>query len=223
MEGVAEAAFYNTGQVCCGGSKLLVQKGVAERFVSKLKQFVREKYSRKMGDPRDAQSVVGPLVSRVQLDKVCRFLRVAREEGGRVVLGGECGAAVGRRMGGAFAEGYWVEPTIVLGLDAAESECAMHEMFGPILTVHTFETEAQALRIANSVRYGLAASVWTRDGRRGHRMARELEAGSVWINCYEYSDARMPFGGFKDSGLHRENGMHSIDFFSEIKSIVSKL
>ena len=96
-------------------------------------------------------------------------------------------------------------------------------MFGPILTVHTFETEAEALRIANSVRYGLAASVWTRNGRRGQRMARELEAGSVWINCYEYSDGRMPFGGFKDSGLYRENGMHSIDFFSEIKSIVSKL
>jgi len=222
-EGIAEAAFYNTGQVCCGGSKLLVQRGIAETLIQKLKSFVREKYSEKIGDPRDPKAVLGPLVSRVQFDKVCSFLKLARQEGGRIVLGGECGETVGRRIGDEFRIGFWVEPTIVVGLDATESECAMQEMFGPILTVHTFETEEEALRIANSVRYGLAASVWTRNGRRGQRMARELEAGSVWINCYEYSDGRMPFGGFKDSGLYRENGMHSIEFFSEIKSIVSKL
>merc|ERR1712013_272785 len=139
-----------------------------------------------------------------------------------LICGGKYGREVGRRLGAGLENGNWFEPTIVLGLDD-KCRCATEEIFGPILTVHTFETEEEAIRIANQTEYGLAASIWTSDIRRGQRVAREMEAGSVWINCYLHMDRRMPFGGFKNSGIQREGGLHSIDFFSEIKSIVSKL
>jgi len=222
VQGVALAAFLNTGQVCCSGSRLLIQRDIAKDFVERLCRFVAEHYTKNIGDPLAAETMLGPLVSRTHFEKVTGYLRVAEQEGGTVVLGGESGPTVGRRVGSSFADGNWVEPTIITGL-ADDCRCAMEEMFGPILTVHTFETEEEALRMANQVRYGLAASVWTSDIRRGQRVARQLEAGSVWINCYVHGDSRMPFGGFKDSGVQRENGIHSINFFTEIKSIVSKL
>eukprot|EP00484_Ammonia_sp_Unknown_P029090 CAMPEP_0197049408 /NCGR_PEP_ID=MMETSP1384-20130603/24558_1 /TAXON_ID=29189 /ORGANISM="Ammonia sp." /LENGTH=486 /DNA_ID=CAMNT_0042481675 /DNA_START=92 /DNA_END=1552 /DNA_ORIENTATION=+ len=219
VAGAAMAAFFNTGQVCCSGSRLLVQRGIADKFVESLKRFVMENYTKKIGDPLDSNTMLGPLVSRGHFQKVKSYLELAKREGGRFVMGGKHGSEV---MGGRFREGYWVEPTIVMGLDD-KCRCAMEEIFGPVVTVHVFDTEEEALRIANQVDYGLAASVWSSDARRGQRVARELEAGSVWINCYIYQDGRMPFGGFKNSGVQRENGRHSIDFFTEMKSITSKL
>ena len=215
---MALAAFLNTGQVCCSGSRLLVHKSIANEFVEKLKKFVAAQYTKNIGDPLSEQTMLGPLVSSTHFKKVKGYLKVAQQEGGTVVLGGQCGEAVGRRIGSRFVNGNWFEPTIITGL-ADDCRCAMEEIFGPILTVHTFENEEEALRMANQVRYGLAASVWTSDIRRGQRVARQLEAGSVWINCYLAGDSRMPFGGFKDSGVQRENGVHSINFFSEIKAV----
>jgi len=222
VEGVAFAAFLNTGQVCCSGSRLLVHRSIADQFVERLKEFVEKQYTQNIGDPLNAQTMLGPLVSTTQFEKVKGYLKLAQQEGGKIILGGRCGREVGQRIGSKFVNGNWFEPTIVTGL-SDKCRCAMEEIFGPILTVHTFDTEEEAIRIANQVRYGLAANVWTSDIRRGQRVARKLEAGSVWINSYLSGDSRMPFGGFKDSGVQRENGVHSINFFTEIKSIVSKL
>merc|ERR1712013_790352 len=187
VQGVAMSEFLNTGQVCCSGSRLLVQKSFAEKFIAKLKAHVENVLIPGMGDPTKPTTVLGPLTSSAHLEKVKGYLELAKQEGGRVICGGKYGREVGRRLGAGF------------------------------------ETEEEAIRIANQTEYGLAASIWTSDIRRGQRVAREMEAGSVWINCYLHMDGRMPFGGFKNSGIQREGGLHSIDFFSEIKSIVSKL
>lgn len=222
VQGIAMSEFLNTGQVCCSGSRLLVQSGIAKEFIEKLKKHVETVMIPAIGDPMSGNTMLGPLASRGHFDKVVGYLALAKREGGTVICGGKYGKEVAKRLPSKFADGNWFEPTIVTGLDDKSRTC-MEEIFGPILTVHTFETEEEALRIANQVDYGLAASVWTSDIRRGQRVARELEAGSVWINCYLYQDGRMPFGGFKNSGVQREGGRHSIDFFTEIKSITSKL
>mmetsp|Transcript_32008 Transcript_32008/g.51748 ORF Transcript_32008/g.51748 Transcript_32008/m.51748 type:complete len:490 (+) Transcript_32008:1210-2679(+) len=222
VDGIARAAFFNTGQVCCSGSRLLVQRGVADKFVRRLKEYARTAYVPTIGDPLKPGTLVGPLVSRQHLDKVASYLQLCKEEGGTVIFGGAYGEKVASRLGAQYQQGCFFEPTIVTGLSHT-SRCATEEIFGPILTVHVFDNEDEAIAIANQVNYGLAASIWTSDIRRGQRVARELEAGSVWINCYLYADGRMAFGGFKNSGVQRENGRHSIDFFTEIKSITSKL
>jgi len=222
VQGVAMSEFLNTGQVCCSGSRLLVQDTIADKFIAKLKAHVENVLIPGIGDPTKPETLLGPLTSAAHLEKVRGYLELAKQEGGRIICGGKYGREVGRRLGGKLEKGNWFEPTIVLGLDD-KCRCATEEIFGPILTVHTFKTEEEAIRIANQTDYGLAASIWTSDIRRGQRVAREMEAGSVWINCYLHMDARMPFGGFKNSGVQREGGLHSIDFFSEIKSVVSKL
>jgi len=224
VAGIAMAAFVNTGQVCCSGSRLLVQREISGRFIEKLKDYVVENYSKNVGDPLSTKTMLGPLVSSNHFKKVKSYLELAKREGGRFICGGRYGKELGQKMGDGnkYVNGAWFEPTIVIGLDN-KCRCAMEEIFGPILTVHIFDTEEEALKIANQVDYGLAGSIWTSDIRRGQRVARELEAGSVWINCYLYQDSRMAFGGFKNSGVQRENGRHSIEFFTEIKSITSKL
>eukprot|EP01084_Bolivina_argentea_P303424 523857_1 len=222
VQGIAMSEFLNTGQVCCSGSRLLVQKGISDRFISKLKQHVEQVFIPGIGDPMSEKTMQGPLISKTHFKKVKSYLDLAIQEGGTIICGGKYGEQVSQRLPSKFRDGNWFEPTIITGLDD-KCRCAMEEIFGPILTVHTFETEEEAIRIANQVDYGLAASIWTSDIRRGQRVAREMEAGSVWINCYLYADGRMPFGGFKNSGVQREGGIHSIDFFTEIKSIVSKL
>jgi aminomuconate-semialdehyde/2-hydroxymuconate-6-semialdehyde dehydrogenase len=222
VQGIAVSEFLNTGQVCCSGSRLLIQKGISDRFIEKLKQHVNDVYIPAIGDPLSEKTMMGPLVSTTHFKKVKKYLDLAIQEGGSIICGGKYGRDIGNKLSSSLMNGNWFEPTIVVGLDD-KCRCAMEEIFGPILTVHTFETEEEAIAIANQVDYGLAASVWTSDIRRGQRVARELEAGSVWINCYLYGDNRMPFGGFKNSGVQREGGKHSIDFFTEIKSIVSKL
>ena len=157
------------------------------------------------------------------------YYELLGKEGGKVVVGGgysENGKGFGgfklneKDRNSELKNGYWVEPTVVLNLDE-NARCVKEEIFGPVLSVHTFETEEEAVRMANNTRYGLAAMVWTSDIRRGQRIARKLEAGTVWINCYFDGDHRQPFGGYKESGVGREAGIHSIDFFSEIKSVKS--
>eukprot|EP01084_Bolivina_argentea_P126965 224658_1 len=222
VAGVAFCEFLNTGQVCCSGSRLLVQRGIADTFVDKLVKHVQQVWIPNIGDPLKKSTMMGPLSSAGHFKKVQSYFELVKAEGGRIVCGGKYGKDVGRRIGGKFVDGNWFEPTIVMGLKH-DSRCATEEIFGPILTVHVFDTEEEAIRIANEVEYGLAGSVWTADIKRGNRVARELEAGTVWVNCYMSADFRMPFGGFKNSGVQREGGVHSINFYTEIKSIVSKL
>eukprot|EP00486_Rosalina_sp_Unknown_P005225 CAMPEP_0201570284 /NCGR_PEP_ID=MMETSP0190_2-20130828/12471_1 /ASSEMBLY_ACC=CAM_ASM_000263 /TAXON_ID=37353 /ORGANISM="Rosalina sp." /LENGTH=377 /DNA_ID=CAMNT_0047993669 /DNA_START=246 /DNA_END=1376 /DNA_ORIENTATION=- len=181
IEGIAFAAFCNTGQVCCSGSRLLIQRDVAKTFLPKLKDYVTSTYSKNVGDPLNPNTMLGPLVSKTHFKKVKGYLELAQKEGGRFLCGGRYGKELGKYIGSnnKFIDGCWFEPTIVVGLDN-KCRCAMEEIFGPILTVHLFDTEEEALQIANQVEYGLAANLWTSDIRRGQRVARELEAGSVW-------------------------------------------
>jgi aminomuconate-semialdehyde/2-hydroxymuconate-6-semialdehyde dehydrogenase len=214
VEGVARAAFQNTGQICLCGSRILVERALHDRFVAAL---VRETARWAPGDPLDPATRGGALISAAHRDKVEGYLRLAEEEGGCILCGGKRPA-----LPGALSGGYYLEPAIVAGLPAT-CRTATEEIFGPVVTVHPFDTEAEALRLANGVRYGLAANIWTRDLTRAHRVAQNLETGLVWINTWLLRDLRVPFGGVKDSGVGREGGRWSLEFFSEVKTITVNL
>jgi aminomuconate-semialdehyde/2-hydroxymuconate-6-semialdehyde dehydrogenase len=214
VEGVARAAFANQGQVCLCGSRILIERSIYERFSEALVKRVKEL---RPGNPQDPQTNFGALISPGHRDKVESYAELALEEGGRILCGGKR-----PQLSSEFAEGAFFEPTVVDGL-AVDSRCSTEEIFGPVVTLHPFDDEAQALEIANGVRYGLAASVWTRDLSRAHRVSEQLESGMVWVNTWLLRDLRVPFGGMKDSGVGREGGRHSLEFFSESRNICIQL
>lgn len=210
VSGAVRAGMTNQGQVCLSGSRILVEESIYERFVEALVERVS---SMRVGDPADPQTAMGSLISLAHREKVEGFLELARGEGATVRCGG------GRpELDAPFAQGAFVEPTVLTGLDTA-SRTATEEIFGPVVTVHPFRDEEDALRIANSVRYGLSASVWTRDLDRAHRVSRRLETGMVWVNTWLLRDLRVPFGGVKASGVGREGGRWSLEFFSEATNV----
>jgi len=204
------AGFSNTGQICLCGSRVLVQRGIYERFRDALVAAVAELTP---GDPADDATRVGAIVNLAQRDKVLAAITEARALGGTVLTGGEPVMVPGR-----CAQGWFIAPTVIEGLPA---DCATNqeEIFGPVVTLLPFEDEAEAIALANSVRYGLAASIWTRDGARAHRVAAAVEAGLVWINCWMLRDLRVPMGGMKDSGVGREGGFEAMRFFTEAKTV----
>lgn len=214
VEGVARAAFQNTGQICLCGSRILVERALYDRFVEAL---VRETEKWGPGDPLDPATRGGALISAAHRDKVEGYLRLAEEEGGTIRCGGKRPA-----LAGGLSGGFFLEPAIITGL-ASTCRTATEEIFGPVVTVHPFDSETEALRMANGVRYGLAANIWTSDLTRAHRVAQNLETGLVWINTWLLRDLRVPFGGVKDSGVGREGGRWSLEFFSEAKTITVKL
>ncbi len=210
VDGAVRAAFSNQGQICLCGSRILVQSSLYQRFRS---AFLERVAALRVGDPLLTDSDLGALVSREHFEKVIACIDLAREEGGRVVVGG---AAV--RVEGRCAGGWFVAPTVVEGL-APTCRSNQEEIFGPVASLLAFDDEAEALAIANGSRYGLAASLWTRDLDRAHRMAERLETGIVWINTWLQRDLRTPFGGVKDSGIGREGGVEALRFFTEAKNV----
>lgn len=212
---IVRSAFANQGQICLCGSRLLVQRGIykefRERFVAAVKQL-------RVGDPLEAGSDQGALVSRPHWEKVRSYVDVARAEGGTIECGGQPPAALPERC----QNGFFLEPTVITGLDA-HCRTNQEEIFGPVVTVIPFEDEAEALAIANSTRYGLATSIWTSDLGRAHRVAEAIHAGTVWINCWMLRDLRVPFGGMKHSGVGREGGDEALRFFTEPKNVCIKL
>ena len=214
VAGAMRAAFTNQGQVCLCGSRILVERKIHDQFLSELVKATKQM---KIGNPSDKNVDLGAVISHEHRDKVEEYIQLGIEEGGRV----ECG---GKRpnLEAPWNNGAFLEPTIISGL-SPNCRTATEEIFGPVATVHSFETEEEAVAISNSVNYGLAASVWTRDLSRAHRVSANLESGMVWVNTWLLRDLRVPFGGMKDSGVGREGGRYSLDFFSELRNVCIKM
>lgn len=218
VDGVCRAAFLNSGQICLCPERILVERtdsGFHEEFSARL---AARAASLVVGDPADPKTDCGPLVSLAQRDKARGYAALAVEEGGTILAGGPSDA----RLEGLDPSGYWFPPTVVAGAPA-DGRAATEEVFGPLVSIHTFDDDAGAVALANDSAYGLAASVWTENVSRAHAVAGALEAGTVWVNCWLHRELHMPFGGVKDSGVNREGGTHSLDFYSEISTVCVKL
>jgi len=214
IEGTMRSVFANCGQVCLGTERVYVERPIFERFVGALARAAR---GLKLGPPDDAATGMGPLISEEHRRKVLAYYERARLEGATVVTGGGVPG-----MPGALAGGAWVEPTIWTGL-ADDSPVNREEIFGPCCHVAPFDTEDEAIARANDTEYGLAAAVWTTNLSRAHRVSARLEAGIVWVNSWFLRDLRTPFGGSKHSGIGREGGVHSLEFYTELKNVCIKL
>lgn len=214
VAGVAEAVFMNTGQVCLCAERIYVERPIFDQFVAALKTKAE---GLRLGLPADKATTTGPLISKIHREKVLGYYELARKEGATMVTGGGT-----PRFGDARDNGYFIEPTILTGLSES-ARCVKEEIFGPVCHVAPFDAEEEAIAKANDTRYGLAASVWTSHIKRGHRVAEQLRAGITWVNCWFLRDLRTPFGGVGLSGIGREGGMHSLNFYSELNNICVKL
>jgi aminomuconate-semialdehyde/2-hydroxymuconate-6-semialdehyde dehydrogenase len=208
-----QSSFANQGEICLCGSRIFVERTIYDEFVER---FVAATKKLRVGDPIDPATDVGALISEAHLQKVTGYLALAKEEGGTIVTGGNRLFVDGTRPG------YFLEPAVITGL-GTECRVLQEEIFGPVVTITPFEDDADAIRSANSTKYGLSATVWTRDLKRAHRVAAAMHAGTVWINCWLLRDLRVPFGGMKESGVGREGGFESLEFFTEAKNVCVKL
>jgi len=204
------SSFANQGQICLCGSRLLIERTAYENFK---KYFIDIIKKMKVGDPLDATSKQGAIVSKVHFDKIMNCINIAKEEGGKIVCGGKV-----VKLQGRCANGYFIEPTIIEGLDQ-NCKTNQEEIFGPVITIQPFDTVEEALQLANNSTYGLAASVWTQDISKANFIASKLESGIVWVNCWLLRDLRTAFGGIKNSGVGREGGWEALRFFTETKNV----
>jgi len=208
VNGAAFAIFHNQGQACIAGSRLMLQEKIADQF---LDHFLKLAASIRLGDPLDPKTEMGPLTSKMHQERVLNFCKVAQSEGGEILLGGKAPAAA------ELQKGCFVEPTVVRA-KLADRVC-QEEVFGPFVTVTTFKDDAEVLAMANNTTYGLGGGLWTSNLQRAHVMARNMEAGMVWINCYKRFHPGSPFGGIKDSGYGREMGHFAMHEYTEPKSV----
>ncbi|WP_066069731.1 aldehyde dehydrogenase [Neobacillus soli] len=205
-----QAAFMNSGQICLAGSRILVQRSIFDEFLARFKKAAMEL---KVGDPQDVATKMGPVVSEEHYKKVTSYLEIAKEENATLICGGKR-----PELPEYLHNGYYLEPTVYVQ-ENSKSRICQEEIFGPIVTIIPFDTEEDALRIANDTDYGLNGVVWTENLQRAHRISHSVRAGTIWVNCWFVRDLRAPFGGFKKSGIGREGGHHSMEFFSEAKNI----
>ena len=211
---MSDAVFLNTGQVCLCAERVYVERPIYAWFVSAMKQKAESLH---VGWPADEATNLGPLISASHREKVLSYFRAARELGATIVTGG--GVPV---FGDARDNGFYVQPTILTGLPES-SCCVKEEIFGPVCHIAPFDTEEEAVTMANDTEYGLAASIWTNDLKRAHRVARQMNVGITWVNCWFLRDLRTPFGGVGLSGIGREGGIHSLNFYSELNNICIRL
>ena len=205
VAGAMTGIFFNQGEVCCAGSRLFIEKSIHEEFIDKLSNKAA---NMRVGNPEDTGTQMGAQVSKEQFDKILGYIETGKQEGAKLVIGGErCGE-----------RGYFIKPTIFDAVDN-NMRIAKEEIFGPVVSAITFEDVDEVVRQGNLSVYGLAAAVWTRDIKKAHRLARDLKAGTIWINTYNAFDAASPFGGFKQSGFGRELGVHALELYTHVKSV----
>ena len=211
-KGAARAAFTNSGQVCLCGSRILVADKIYHEFVDLL---VEEVEAMKVGNPKHRDTDIGSVISIDHKDKIHSYIDLAKSEGGEILTGSEFTILPSN------ANGAFVAPTLIANLNI-DSRCAVEEIFGPVATIHRFTTDEEAIRMANITQYGLAGSIWTGDRARGVAVANQIDSGILWVNTWLHRDLRTPFGGVKNSGVGREGGDWSLNFFSELSNICVK-
>jgi aminomuconate-semialdehyde/2-hydroxymuconate-6-semialdehyde dehydrogenase len=210
----ARAAFTNQGQICLCGSRLFVQEEIYDKFRDAL---VAKTAKLKVGDPKDMSSNLGAVVSKNHMEKILSKIEEAKQLGGKILIGGER-----EILEGDLKNGYYIQPTIIDGL-SSDCDINQEEIFGPIVSLIPFKTEEEVVEMANSTKYGLSASIFTENISKGHRVAANIDSGVVWINTWLLRDLRIPFGGMKHSGVGREGGFKSLEFFTESKNVCVKI
>jgi aminomuconate-semialdehyde/2-hydroxymuconate-6-semialdehyde dehydrogenase len=224
------SSFSNQGEICLCGSRIFVEKPLYEKFKN---DFVQHTKQLKIGDPKDLETDIGAIVSKQHFEKILSYIELAKSEGGKVLCGGKAVDLSNEnydsdeinqksKIENRKLKGWFIEPTIIENL-TFDCRTNQEEIFGPVVTIQPFETEDEVLKYANSTRYGLSATVWTENLSRSHRIAAQIEAGIVWVNCWLLRDLRTPFGGVKDSGIGREGGFEALRFFMEEKNVCVKV
>jgi aminomuconate-semialdehyde/2-hydroxymuconate-6-semialdehyde dehydrogenase len=214
MKTTIESSFANQGQICLCGSRILVEDSIYEKFKS---EFVERTSQLKVGDPMDTTTKQGAIVSKLHFDKVMRCIDTAKQEGGKIILGGSSFKGEGR-----CSKGFFIEPTIIEGIGQG-CQTNTEEIFGPVVTIQRFSSVDEAIQLADATDYGLAAMIWTQDITKANKVAAELHSGIIWINCWLLRDLRTPFGGMKSSGVGREGGWEALRFFSDVKNVCIQL
>ena len=209
-----QSSFSNQGEICLCGSRILVEQNLYDRFVD---EFVARTKKLLVGDPLDAKTNIGALISEMHMNKVLGYINLAKQEGGSIRTGGKS-----VKLNGRCGDGYFVEPTVITGL-SQQCRTNQEEIFGPVVTIEPFHTEADVINAANSTPYGLSASLWTENLKRAHRVSAEIKSGIIWVNCWLFRDLRTPFGGMKQSGVGREGGWEALKFFTEAKNICIRM
>jgi aminomuconate-semialdehyde/2-hydroxymuconate-6-semialdehyde dehydrogenase len=212
LETTVRSSFANQGQICLCGSRIFVEQPIYDKFKA---DFVKKVKRLKVGHPSEKETNIGALVSKPHLEKVVQYIDIAKEEGGTILCGGNTVTVIG------YENGYYLEPTVI---EVPTDECRVNqeEIFGPVVTIMPFKNENEVLEMANKVKYGLSATLWTNNLKRTMRLTSELQTGIVWVNTWMMRDLRTPFGGVKNSGVGREGGFEALRFFTEAKNVCIK-